>query len=72
MNEWVSAIVFLLAAGFLVVDWLRHRHDPAEAVVRRRVVDAEEVEAADEVEATEDRSAEAMRARISPGSTRVR
>ena len=31
VNEWVSAIVFLLAAGFLVVDWLRHRHDPAEA-----------------------------------------
>ena len=32
VNEWVSAIVFLLAAGFLVVDWLRHRHDPAEEV----------------------------------------
>ena len=33
VNEWVSAIVFLLAAGFLVVDWLRHRHDPVEEVV---------------------------------------
>jgi prolipoprotein diacylglyceryl transferase len=37
VNEWVSAIVFLLAAGFLVVDWLRHRHDPVD-----EVVDAEE------------------------------
>jgi prolipoprotein diacylglyceryl transferase len=31
VNEWVSAIVFLLAAGFLVVDWLRHRHEPVPA-----------------------------------------
>jgi prolipoprotein diacylglyceryl transferase len=46
VNEWVSAIVFLLAAGFLVVDWLRHRHD----VVPAAVSDTETVEAGDESE----------------------
>jgi prolipoprotein diacylglyceryl transferase len=33
VNEWVSAVVFLAAAGFLVVDWLRHRGRTQEAVV---------------------------------------
>jgi prolipoprotein diacylglyceryl transferase len=28
VNEWVSAVVFALSAGFLVVDWWRHRGDP--------------------------------------------
>ena len=36
VNEWVSAIVFLLAAGFLVVDWLRHRPPRRRRGRRRR------------------------------------
>jgi prolipoprotein diacylglyceryl transferase len=28
VNEWTSGIGFLLAAGYLLVDWLRHRHEP--------------------------------------------
>jgi prolipoprotein diacylglyceryl transferase len=29
VNEWVSLAMFLLAAGFLVVDYVRHRGEPA-------------------------------------------
>jgi len=28
VNEWVSALIFLGTTGFLVIDWLRHRHEP--------------------------------------------
>jgi prolipoprotein diacylglyceryl transferase len=28
VNEWVSALMFLASAGFLFVDWLRHRGEP--------------------------------------------
>jgi prolipoprotein diacylglyceryl transferase len=31
VNEWVSGVMCVAATSFLVVDWLRHRHDAAEA-----------------------------------------
>jgi hypothetical protein len=33
VNEWVSALVFLTSAGFLVIDWWQHRNDAPTAVV---------------------------------------
>jgi prolipoprotein diacylglyceryl transferase len=55
VNEWVSAIVFLLAAGFLVVDWVRHRGEPVPPVGRAAVAGQTEtvVEAADAAEPAE-------------------
>lgn len=55
VNEWVSAIVFALSAGFLVVDWWRHRGEPAPAAPVPAEGEAEAEAAADgEVDAGAD------------------
>jgi prolipoprotein diacylglyceryl transferase len=46
VNEWVSAVMFVGAVAFLIVDWLRHRHDVP-------VTDVDEAPAEDEPEAGE-------------------
>jgi prolipoprotein diacylglyceryl transferase len=45
VNEWVSGIIFLISAGFLVIDWLRHRGEPpvaAESAVSDHVTSDED------------------------------
>jgi prolipoprotein diacylglyceryltransferase len=27
LNQWTALVAFVIATGYLVVDWFRHRHD---------------------------------------------
>ena len=29
LNQWTAVVFFVLSAGYLVVDWARHRNDPS-------------------------------------------
>lgn len=31
LNQWMAIVIAVAAGGFLLVDWLRHRHDPPPA-----------------------------------------
>jgi prolipoprotein diacylglyceryl transferase len=54
VNEWVSALMFLGAVAFLVVDWLRHRHEVA-AVDDESVLGVSSLEIRDEPRPETDR-----------------
>jgi phosphatidylglycerol---prolipoprotein diacylglyceryl transferase len=57
VNEWTSSIICLLAVGFLVVDWLRHRHDPPEVAAPAQT-GTDEADEGDERDGEADREGE--------------
>jgi prolipoprotein diacylglyceryl transferase len=70
LNQWMALVIAVGAAGYLLVDWLRHRHDPptVEGDVERDWAaaaeaagdDDGEVEGSDVVDAPADGEAEAV------------
>ena len=49
LNQWTAAVFFVLSAGYLVIDHLRHRNDPAPEPEADASVDPSEPEAVDYV-----------------------
>ncbi len=49
LNQWTAAVFFVLSAGYLVLDHLRHRNDPAPEPETDATVDPSEPEAVDYV-----------------------